>query len=159
MTSISPMKLAGLFWNLPVGVILAAITLFEGSLIWSAFCIITGWIGFAAGFGGSVSLADKMESEFKSGGTVALARPKLPGLKDIFLFWGPSLAVVWLGQAMLARLPADLRPRSYDSFHWLSFIESCAMYFCWIGAAFYETWRRTRNPTTADADGASDDAG
>ena len=96
---------------LPVGVILATISVFEGSLVWSAFCILTGWIGFAAGLGASTGFADKIESEFKRDGNVNVARPKLPSVKDFALFWGPTLAVIAFGQLMIGKLPNEFKPR------------------------------------------------
>ena len=158
-SSTADQKLGGTFWLLPVGAVLAAISLFEGSLVWAVFCIVTAWLGFAAGIAGGVGLADRIEDELKHNGNVSLARPKLPELKDIALFWGPNLAVIWLGQLMLDKLPDEIEPRSYKSYETLSFIESSSIYFCWTGAAFYETWRRARL-ATADAVGdESDDDG
>lgn len=131
----------GMVWLLPIGILLAVLSLTLGSTMWASYVLLTGWLGAASGFG-----ASKGWAEYKLGIT-SEPHPNLPPpvippwVWGIFTFWLPSFAVVIVGGMLGQTLKAAGEIEAYSGG---MMMQSFSYYFCAAGACWSGLWRATR---------------
>ena len=132
-----------LVWFIPIGFLLMAASLLEGSLAWAGYICMTGWWGIVMGLNGAQTLKRQFLDPTSA---EANASPRETQLWGLFMFWLPTLAAVALGGILHSGLEPDKRATGFIG-PWFTIMQSLAMYFlaagfAWVGV--YGTARRSQ---------------
>jgi hypothetical protein len=125
-----------------VGLFGMLMSLFEESVVWSIYCVLTGWIGIVIGLVGGAGWADYLLDQVPEHRRVSKTTVTVMSL---FTYWIPTLAVLVFGLMLAGALREDLQPVSYIGGKSLGMIfESAAMYFTAAGASWAVVFREVK---------------
>jgi hypothetical protein len=132
-------RLSFLLW---IGLLGMLLSLFEGSVVWAIYCLLTGWIGIAVGFVSGEGRSDYLLGRTPEHRQVTRGQVMMGSL---FTYWIPTLCVLVFGLILAGALKEDLQPAAHRNGNSLLMIlESAAMYFTAAGASWATVLREAK---------------
>lgn len=142
--------------NIWFGLASVVLSFFENSYPWTAFILLTGWIGVVMGLSGGVGFADYLLNRQPAHRHVS--KRAMIGI-SLITFWIPALCVALFGIGLAGGLAEGLQPKSHiHGREFVLIIQVFAMFFLAAGTTWAIVAKEVRMAIEMSSGGKSIEA-